>query len=113
MAQALCFTGPNLPEESFLPATLKFVRRCPARSDYIELCFTTSEGLWKWCFSEPPHSEERADGPVALTIGPYGAQAHLVEDGGLGTALPSSSALPMIIGGADVYVARRLVAAGL
>lgn len=113
MSQAFCFSAPALDEESFIRATLGFVRRCAARSDYIELCFATSEGLWKWCFPEPPHRDEDPAGPLALTVGRYGAQAHPVTDDGLGPALPSASALPMILGGADVYVARRLVARGL
>jgi len=36
----------------------------------------------------------------------------LVRDGGLGPAVQISSALPMILAGADVYVARGLVCAG-
>jgi hypothetical protein len=32
--------------EPFLPATLEGVRRCPARSEYVELCFSTPEGPW-------------------------------------------------------------------
>ena len=111
MTQASCFAGPSL-EEPFLPATLERVCRCPARSGYIELCFTTSEGSWKWCFPEPPRRRKPPAGPLALTVGPYGVQAHLVREGGLGPALPSSSALPMIMTGADVSVARRLVSAG-
>jgi len=111
MAQASCFAGPSL-EEPFLPATLEHVRRCPARPEYIELCFTTSEGPWKWCFPEPPRRRKRPAGPVALTIGPYSVQARLVRDGGLGPAVQISSALPMILAGADVYVARGLVCAG-
>jgi len=39
-------------------------------------------------------------------------QARLVRDGGLGPAVQISSALPMILAGADVYVARGLVCAG-
>jgi hypothetical protein len=108
MVQASCFIGPSL-EEPFLPATLELVRRCPARSEYIELCFTTPEGSWKWCFPQPPRRRRKPAGAVALTMGPYDVQAHLVRDGGLGPALQISSALPMILAGADVYVARGLV----
>ena len=110
MTLAPCFADRRL-EEPFLPATLEGVRRCPARSGYVELCFTTPEGPWQWCFPEPPRRRRRPAGPLALTMGPYGAQAHLVRDAGLGPALPSSSALPMILAGADVRVARRLVSA--
>jgi len=99
-------------EEPFVPATLELVRRCPARPGYIELCFTTPEGSWKWCFPEPSRRRKQPAAPVALTIGPYGVQAHLVRDGGLGPALQSSSALPMILAGADVHVARKLICAG-
>ena len=110
MTQAPCFADPRL-EEPFLSATLDGVRRCPARSGYVELCFTTPEGPWQWCFPEPPRRRRRRAGSLALTVGRYGAQAHLVRDAGLGPALPSSSALPMILAGADVRVARRLVSA--
>ncbi len=111
MVQAFCFAGPSL-EEPFVPATLEQVRRCPARLEYIELCFTTPEGPWKWCFPEPPRRRKQPAGPIALTVGPFGVQAHLIRDSGLAPALQSSSALPMILAGADVYVARRLVSAG-
>jgi hypothetical protein len=110
VTQASCFAGPRL-EEPFLPASLELVRRCPARSEYIELCFTTSEGSWKWCFPEPARRRKLPAGPLALTVGLYGVQAHAFGHDGLGPALPSSSALPMILAGADVYVARRLVSA--
>ncbi|MGI8329408.1 hypothetical protein ACRYCC_05540 [Actinomadura scrupuli] len=99
-------------EEPLLPATLELVRRCPARPDYIELCFTTSEGRLEWCFPEPARRRRKAAGPLALTLGPYGVQAHRLHDGALGHALQSSSALPMILAGADVQVARRLVCSG-
>ena len=113
MVQAPCFTGPSR-EEPFLPARLEQVRRCPARSGYIELCFTTPEGSWKWCFPAPSHRRKQPAGPLALTMGAYGVQARRVRDSsGLGPALQNSSALPMILAGADVYVARPLVSAGL
>jgi hypothetical protein len=111
MTQAPCFADPRL-EDAFLQATLEGVRSCPARSGYVELCFTTAEGPWQWCFPEPSRRRRRPAGELALTMGPYGVQAHLVGDAGLGPALPSSSALPMILAGADVRVARRLVLAG-
>lgn len=111
MTQVSCLADPRLGEP-FLPASLEVVRRCPARSEYIELCFTTPEGSWKWCFPEPPRRRKPPAGPLALTVGLYGAQAHVIGEDGLGPALPSSSALPMILAGADVYVARKLVSAG-
>ncbi|MFA1546273.1 hypothetical protein [Actinomadura chokoriensis] len=110
-------TAPSSPpgprsDEEFLPATLERVHPCPARSDYVEVCFTTPGGPFKWCFPEPPHRREGPGGPLALTLGRYGVQAHELPDGALGPALPSSSALPMILAGAEVRVARRLVSAG-
>ena len=111
MTQAPCFAD-RLLEEAFLPATLEGVRRCPARSGYVELCFTTPEGPWQWCFPAPPRRRRRRVGSLALTMGAYGVQAHLVRDAGLGPALPSSAALPMILVGADIRVARGLVSAG-
>lgn len=111
MTQAPCFADRRL-EEAFLPATLAGVRRCPARSGYVELCFTTPDGPWQWCFPRPPRRRRRPAVSLALAVGPHGVQAHLVRDAGLGPALPSSSALPMILAGADVRVARRLVSAG-
>jgi hypothetical protein len=112
MTQAPCSADPRL-EEPFLRATLEGVRPCPARPGYLELYFRTPEGPWQWCFPEPPRRRRRRPvGSLALTVGPYGVQAHLVRDAGLGPALPSSSALPMILAEADVRVARRLVSAG-
>jgi hypothetical protein len=102
-----------LADESFLPAILKSVRRCPARSGYVELCFATDEGWWNWCFSESAQRQKRPARPLALTAGHYGPRAHLIDGHGLGPALPSSEALPMILDGAEVYVARWLVARGL
>ena len=99
-------------EQAFLPATLGGVRRCPARSGYVELCFSTPDGPWQWCFPAPPRRRRRRAGSLALTMGPYGVQAHLVRDARLGPALPSSSALPMIMAGSDIRVARSLVSAG-
>ena len=104
--------GEAAPGEPFLPATLDAVRRCPARPEYTELCFSTPEGPWNWCFPEPPRRRARRDGAVALTLGPYGVQARLVCEDGFGPALDGAAALPMILAGATVVVARRLVTAG-
>jgi hypothetical protein len=110
MTKLECFTGSRLDDGSFVLATLQCVRRCPARSNFIELCFATDEGSWTWCFRNPPEPSERGSGgTLALTVGPYGAQARGVDDGRLGLALPTSEALPMILGGSQTYVARRLV----
>lgn len=103
-----CYTDARA-EEAFLPATLELVRRCPARPEYVELCFTTPEGPWNWCFRRPPRGGKRAGGPIALRFGPYGVHAYLLREDGLGPALEISSALPMITAGADVFVARGLV----
>ena len=100
-------------EELFLPATLEGVRRCPARPEYAELCFSTPEGAWNWCFPEPPQPRgPRPVRPIALTLGPYGVQARLVRESGFGPALDGSAALPIILAGATVVVARQLVTAG-
>ncbi|RAY12649.1 hypothetical protein DPM19_23940 [Actinomadura craniellae] len=93
-----------------IPATLELVHPCPARAEYIELRFTTPEGPFTWCFPEPPPGGEPPGGPIALVVGPYGVQARQFHDGVLGTALESSTALPMMLAGANVHVARRLVA---
>jgi hypothetical protein len=106
-----CVGEPSSGEE-FLPATLEGVRRCPARPEYIELCFTTGEGAWNWCFPPPARELKRPAEPVALVLGPYGVLARRIADDGLGLALDHSVALPMILAGADVVVARRLVTAG-
>jgi hypothetical protein len=99
-------------EDGFLPATLDVVRRCPARSEYLELCFTTPEGSLKWCFPEPSRRRKQPPGTLALMLGRFGVQAHRIRDGGeLGPALLSSTALPMILAGAEVRVARELVSA--
>ena len=113
MTQAFSSTGAPLDREAFVPATLRSVRQCPARADYIELRFDTAQGPWDWCFPEPP-SREPAEpvGPLALTLGRYDARAYLVTDGVLGPVVPSDRALAMILGGAEVSIARQLVAAG-
>lgn len=116
MALASFSTGTCVDEEPsgevFLPATLEGVRRCPARPDYVELCFSTQEGAWNWCFPRPARGRKRPAGLIALTPGPYGVLARRVLGNGFGTALDCSAALPVILAGADVVVARRLVTAG-
>lgn len=112
MTKASHLSDSGLEDKSFVPATLQSVRRCPVRSDYIELCFMTHEGLWTWCFRDPPDRSERTGGTLALKLGPYGTQAHYVHNNGLGHALPTSEALSMVLGGSRVYVARRLVERG-
>jgi hypothetical protein len=110
-----CFSGSRLEDESLIAASFQSVRPCPARPDYIELCFETAEGLWTWCFRDPhePSGSECGSGrTLALTVGPYGAQARCVEDNEIGFALPTSEALPMILGGSRTYVARKLVERG-
>ena len=105
MTQASCLTG-------FLPARLDYVRRCPARPEYRELCFSTEAGAWNWCFPEPAGLlEPRPAVPLALKAGRYGVQAHPVVGANLSSALPSSAALPMILAGTEVHIARGLVAA--
>lgn len=113
MTKTQCVTGPCLDHGRYLLATLQSVRRCPARSDFIELCFETDEGPWTWCFRDPDERTElESSGTLALKMGPYGAQAHHADADGLGLAVPSSEALPMILGGARTYVARKLVERG-
>lgn len=110
MAKLSCFTGSRLDDEYFVAATQQCVRRCPARSDFLEVCFVTDAGSWTWCFRDPSERSERGSADaLAMTVGPYGAQARRVDDGCLGMALPTSEALPMILGGCRTYVARRLV----
>lgn len=101
------------PAAEFLPATLESVRGCPARAGYLELSFRTPEGAWNWCFPEPATRRKRRADPIALTLGPYGVLARpVLSGGGFGAALDGSAALPMILAGAEVVVARRLVIAG-
>ena len=110
MTKSPCSAGSRLGDGSFVLATLQCARRCPARADFIELCFATDEGSWTWCFRDPvQRSECGSGGTLALTVGPYGAQARYADEGGLGLALPASDALPMILGGSQTYVERRLV----
>jgi hypothetical protein len=116
MAKTSFSTGTCAPDaglpDPFLPATLERVRRCPARPEYMELCFTTPEGSWNWCFPEPVRQRKRAACRIALTVGPYSVLARPVRDDGFGPALNAAAALPMILAGADVVVARSLVTAG-
>lgn len=103
----------TLGEQVFVSARLATVGRCPARLGYIELAFTTPEGPWKWCLSKPPECEPEKTGLVAVTLGRYGPQARFVtEDGDLAPALPSVEAVPVILAGADVVIARSLVVHG-
>ncbi|PIB73221.1 hypothetical protein CQY22_017770 [Mycolicibacterium brumae] len=104
-----------MADGSLLPATLQEVCRCPARRDYIELCFETPEGPWKWCLPEPTEALESTDGAeavAAVTVGRYGVQAHYVDDGCLGYAMPSCEALAMVLGGARIFLSRSLVQRG-
>jgi hypothetical protein len=104
-----CFTDACADE--LLPATLEGIRRCPARPEYIELCFGTPQGSWSWCFPRPARRRTEAVSPIALTLGPYGVLARRVLGDGFGAALDGSAALPMILAGADVVIAGRLVTA--
>ena len=97
------------PAGAFAPATLASARPCPARPEYVELRFTTPEGPWTWCFPRPRRQRRRPAAAIALTMGACGVQARRIRADGLGPALPGSSALPMILAGADVYVARTLL----
>ncbi len=61
----------------------------------------------------PASGEDPRAARVALTLGPYGVLARRVgADGEFGTAIEASVAMPMILAGADVVVARYLVTAG-
>jgi hypothetical protein len=110
-AEAFCAADPRA-ETSFLTATLERVRRCPARPEYLELCFATPEGPWTWCFPAPSRRRRQHAISLALTVGAYGVQARPIRDSGLGPVLPISSALSMILARADVLVEHRLVSAG-
>lgn len=105
---------PGLQDGSLIPATFQSVHRCPARSDYIELCFETDESPWAWCLPEPSEHAEYDGGcdAVAITVGPYGAQARCVDGDRLGFALPGSEAVPLILNGIRTLVARKLVERG-
>ncbi|MEZ0364822.1 hypothetical protein ACAG26_14120 [Mycobacterium sp. pUA109] len=114
MAETKCCGSLRSAEQSLLAATFLGVRRCPARADYIELCFETNEGVWTWCIPEPCEQREcgSGDDTLAITTGPYGAQARYFQDGNLGFALPSPEAMALITGGSRAYVARKLVERG-
>lgn len=108
----LSVVGVALDGDTFVQATLAEVARCPARADFVELRFTTEVGSWNWCFPNPSSCDERSDaddGGLALILGRYGTQAHEVVDGVIGPALPSSEALPRILGGCHPLVSRKLI----
>lgn len=108
----LSVVGAAPDEEMFVQATLAEVARCPARADFVELRFTTEVGSWNWCFPDPGSRDERsdvADGGLVLILGRYGTQAHEVVDGVIGPALPSSEALPRMLGGCHLLVSRKLI----
>jgi hypothetical protein len=106
--------GSRLVDRSLIPATLEAVHRCPARSDYIELCFETDEGGWTWCLPDPIEQSQcdTSCSTLAVTVGPYGARARCVDGGRLGFTLSAAEAVPLIVGGARTYVARKLVERG-
>jgi hypothetical protein len=108
MTQLPCVINSD-QDEHFLPATLELARRCPARSDYVDLRFQTARGSWDWCFPGPPEQDVRLKGPLALTIGAHGLQVHLITDGVLGPRLLNGPALAMIMAGTEVSIARRLI----
>ena len=54
-------------DSEFLSATLESLRRCPARGEYVELCFTTAEGEWSWCFPEPARTTAASIRKLAAT----------------------------------------------
>ncbi|WP_236794432.1 hypothetical protein [Amycolatopsis sp. GM8] len=104
-----------VPEKgSFVRATLREVRRCPARADFIELCFSSEAGPWKWCFHKPVEQVPAPSGEhtLVLVLGRYGIQAHLVVDHGIGPALSSSEAMPLILDGCRPFVSRELIERG-
>lgn len=109
-----CCSGSSTTEQGLLPAIFDHIRRCPARSDYIEMCFETGDGTWTWCIPQSSEQSECGcgDGALAITVGPYGAQARYLQDGGLGFSLPSAEAMALILGGSQTYVARKLVERG-
>jgi hypothetical protein len=108
-AETLVISG-----KTYLRASLLQIQRCPARTDFIELVLDTEEGTWKWCIPEP---SVRAGGGgasviLAMTLGRYAVQAHKVKGvrgDRLGFALPSATATPLIIAGAQVYLERTLI----
>lgn len=103
--------GKAFDDELFVRATIESVGPCPARADYIEICFTTTEGRWKWCFPEPDPADtlEEPTTELAFTLDNYGAQAHPIVDGRIQPAILSAAALPMVVAGTAVHIARRLV----
>lgn len=103
----------RLLADSFVPAETESVRRCPARSDFIELNFVTPYGRWKWCCAEPDEETlGESTSTLAITDGPYGVRARYVEDGSIGFTASPSEAAAMILAGARVYLARMLVERG-
>lgn len=103
-----------LATNAALVATLESVRRCPARSDYIELCFSTAEGAWTWCFPRPVESgaDCRDGDAVVITTGPYGVQARYSTNGVTGLVMPTAEAMAAILSECRTYIARRLIERG-
>jgi hypothetical protein len=103
-------------DDAYLPASLESTGPCPARADYLELRFATSVGRWTWCVpepgGEPPDPEEEPVDRLAIAMGRYGIQAYRQTATGTGPALPSAAAIPLILGGIPVQVARRLIESG-
>lgn len=107
-------TAPGPRSVALIPATLQAECRCPARSDYVELCFDTADGPWTWCFPEPQEPSESVPGvdAVAITVGPFGAQARYVVGQTLGFAMLTAEAMALIEAGTPTFIARKLVERG-
>ncbi|MBO0856478.1 MAG: hypothetical protein J2P18_22250 [Nocardia sp.] len=103
--------GTEVDSETFIRASIESVGPCPARADYIEICFSTTEGRWKWCFPEPDPDDvlEEPWTDLAFTLDHYGAQAHPIVDGRIQPAILSAAALRMVLGGTAVHIERKLV----
>jgi hypothetical protein len=106
-----CFT--DACAEELLPVTLEGVRRCPTPGRSTSNCASVRrKARVSWCFPRHARRREGAASPIALTLGPYGVLARRVLGRGFGAALDDSAALPMILAGAEVVIAGRLVTAG-
>ena len=99
-------------KETYLPATLVAVRRCPARDDYLEMCFDADGKDWRWCFPEPMRRDSRRSRPLALIMTPVGVQARAFDRRVVGALVRSEVAIPAILAGAPTFLQESLAAVG-
>jgi hypothetical protein len=98
--------------ETYLPATLISVRRCPGRQDYLEMRFDVGGKDWHWCFPGSVGGSRKPSRPLALIMTRAGVQARFFDHGVVGASLRLEVAIGSILAGAPTFLEGSLAAAG-